>query len=514
MDLSAVASDLFDEIKSRYTNLTLGDDVAQVTTDPQLARFFKFNFNENPISIAIDETELRLIYNRDITDMLDEEQESDWYSFCRTMREFAVTHNLGFKPQDIEKLDLEQGDFEFMSQVNTVKESKMHGTSKTSYDKLDKTKMIVRHSKKVDEDVPGARSRNISAIFIENAQGERFRFPYNYLAGARAMMMHVAKGGNPYDEIGESIVSKVDEIAQLKKFSNYAVRQGLVDETTLPYVEAATDKIKEAKKTLHRLSKETAYEQAVESLNKEESDLQEDDINDLKKMFTKETFDEDIVDAFKFLPINEFKKDDDEKEVDFKALTGTAMRTAPYVNKWINNPENALILKKDDSYDKLQNNLRSQMKDTEQKLAAVMRDIATRFLSADPQDDEVANFASDMETKLAAAGELFNKPDPNMKTLKGVAMQLANRYLQDMKKIQQDPEYKDEVRKSPEDVKAFKNIKGKDIEKGKLTKQYKRKYKDESSQFEAWLDTKVAEMEIALESDEIVKSEYQDPYTV
>ena len=102
----------------------------------------------------------------------------------------------------------------------------------------------------------------------------------------------------------------------------------------------------------------------------------------------------------------------------------------------------------------------------------------------------------------------------NMKTLKGVAMQLANRYLQDMKKIQQDPEYKDEVRKSPEDVKAFKNIKGKDIEKGKLTKQYKRKYKDESSQFEAWLDTKVAEMEIALESDEIVKSEYQDPYTV
>ena len=81
-------------------------------------------------------------------------------------------------------------------------------------------------------------------------------------------------------------------------------------------------------------------------------------------------------------------------------------------------------------------------------------------------------------------------------------------------KIQQDPEYKDEVRKSPEDVKAFKNIKGKDIEKGKLTKQYKRKYKDESSQFEAWLDTKVAEMEVALESEEIVKSQYQDPYTV
>ena len=39
-------------------------------------------------------------------------------------------------------------------------------------------------------------------------------------------------------------------------------------------------------------------------------ELQEDDIDNLKKMFTKETFDEDIVDAFKFLPVNEFKKDD------------------------------------------------------------------------------------------------------------------------------------------------------------------------------------------------------------
>ena len=55
MDLSAVAQDLFDEIKSRYTNLTLGDDTAQVTTNPQLARFFKFNFNDHPLSIAVDE---------------------------------------------------------------------------------------------------------------------------------------------------------------------------------------------------------------------------------------------------------------------------------------------------------------------------------------------------------------------------------------------------------------------------------------------------------------------------
>ena len=219
MDLNAVAQDLFDELKSRYAKLTLGDDQAQVTSDPAQARFFKFNWNNNPVSVSIDEENLRLIYNRSLTDSVDSEQEQEWYEFSRFMKEFAVTHNLGFKPQDVEKLDLEQGDFEFLSQVNTVKESTMHGTSKTSYRPLDKTKMIIRHTKSVEEGVPGARSRNIKAIFIENNQGERFRFPYNYLNGARAMQMHVAKGGNPYDAVGEAIVNTVEDIAKMRKFT-------------------------------------------------------------------------------------------------------------------------------------------------------------------------------------------------------------------------------------------------------------------------------------------------------
>ena len=138
MDLTLIANDLFDEIKSRYANITLGDENASTTVNPDEARFFKFNWNENPVSIAIDEENLRLIYNKNITDSVDETEEQNWYNFARTMKEFAVAHNLGFKPQDIEKLDLEQGDFEFLSQVNTVQESNMHGTSKTSYNKCSK----------------------------------------------------------------------------------------------------------------------------------------------------------------------------------------------------------------------------------------------------------------------------------------------------------------------------------------------------------------------------------------
>ena len=44
MDIEAVAKDLFDEIRARYSNITLGNNEASVTTSPEDARFFKFNF--------------------------------------------------------------------------------------------------------------------------------------------------------------------------------------------------------------------------------------------------------------------------------------------------------------------------------------------------------------------------------------------------------------------------------------------------------------------------------------
>ena len=516
MDLNLVAQDLFDELKSRYSHLTLGDDQAMTTVDPQSARFFKFDWNNNPVSIAIDEDNLRLVYNKDLADSLEEEDQQSWYDFARTMREFAVTHNLGFKPQDVEKLDLEQEDFEFLSQVNTVQESKMHGTSKTSYDKLDKTKLIIRHSKQVDETKPGARSRNIDCIFIENDQGERFRFPYNYLHGARAMQMHVAKGGNPYDEIGESIVSKVDEIAKLRNLTKYTVSKGLMSETTKPFIDAAQDKIQEAKKILQQLQRSNTYETACDTVKSHTHELAETDVTDLKKMFTKETFDDSIVDAFKFLPINELKPSDDEEgqmgRQDIMKQASTAGRYAQYVNNWLQDPESKLILKKDDSYDALQNNLRSQQKETDLKLMTILRDIATRFLSADPEDDAIVNFASDMESQISQAGELFAKPSQEIKQLKGTAIKLANKYLTDMKRIKQDDAYKDEVRKSPEEVKAYKDIKGQEVGKGKLAKFYKRKYKDESEQFEAWTDSIIQGLDIVMDDEQVEASEYQDAF--
>ena len=238
-------------------------------------------------------------------------------------------------------------------------------------------------------------------------------------------------------------------------------------------------------------------------------------VDTLVKTFTKETFDEDLVDAFKILPVLELKGDDEEEtktRADVMKQTSTASRFKNYVDSWVNSPQSKLILKKDDSFDDLQNNLRSQQKDTNAKLGTIMRDIAGRFLSTNPEDDAISNFASDMEQQLSMSGELFAKPNPEMKALKGTAIKLANMYLTDMKKIKTDDAYKDQVRKNPEDIKAFKDIKGKEIDKGKLAKQYKRIYKGETAQLEAWMDGRIAEMMNDLDPDDIEASEYQDAF--
>jgi hypothetical protein len=91
-----------------------------------------------------------------------------------------------------------------------LKESR--NTSRTSYHPLGHTKVILRHSKPVTEEKPGARSRNIGSVFIEN-NGERFRYPHNHLLGARVMALHVDKGGKPWDTIGEKII----EISRRRK---------------------------------------------------------------------------------------------------------------------------------------------------------------------------------------------------------------------------------------------------------------------------------------------------------
>ena len=241
------SSDLFNKIRSQFSNIQIGDSTGQPTADPQEAVFFDFEFAEDKdtfgrVSVSLADGEnMKVFYNRDLVSKIDEDSRSEWYAFLKELKDFAVEHQLAFDVRDITKSNLTKQDYKNLADTNTtvntdgmseelnritklagieVKEG-LTGTARRSYEDLEKTRLIVRHSGKVDEEVPGSRSRHINSLYIENEDGERFKYPITHLAGARAMTRHVANGGRPHDEFGQHIVQTSENIAQLNSFSRY-----------------------------------------------------------------------------------------------------------------------------------------------------------------------------------------------------------------------------------------------------------------------------------------------------
>lgn len=44
-EIDKIAENLFDKIRSRFSNVNLGDETAKRTQDPERARFFNFDFD-------------------------------------------------------------------------------------------------------------------------------------------------------------------------------------------------------------------------------------------------------------------------------------------------------------------------------------------------------------------------------------------------------------------------------------------------------------------------------------
>jgi len=170
--------------------------------------------------------------------------------------------------------------------------SKMFGSLKTSQQTLENVRILVRHKTPVDESVRGSRTRHISAIFLE-CNGERFRFPHNYLPGARAMAQHLAHGGTMGDKVGAYIAESTDQLLKLQSFNRYVTTNKLINEDSSGIVETVKENIQTLKTELKKISGSRTYETVKARLETfEREPLSEDDTSQLKDLFTIRRFDE------------------------------------------------------------------------------------------------------------------------------------------------------------------------------------------------------------------------------
>ena len=319
LEIEKIAENLFDKIRSRFDGVNIGDENAKATLDPTKARFFNFNFDidgqdyGNVTISIVDDNNLKVYFDKELDKGMDQNQKQVWYSFLKGLRKFAKRNLLSFDVRDIAKSGLNLRDLKHANKdaevisakdVNITESrlSKTFGTSRSTYQTLENVKIIARHKGRiVDENKPGARSRNIECFYIENSLGERFRLPEGTtFNGARAYARHVKNGGAMHDEFAQHIGKILSEMNSLKMFVRNMRGRQFEDTETNAMVEAAIDHYGSLHTDLFALRSQRGYEQ-YKSLWQPEQPLTDDfDLEALKERFVRRVFDDRIMDA---LPI-------------------------------------------------------------------------------------------------------------------------------------------------------------------------------------------------------------------
>ena len=310
-NLDLVAEELFNKIRGRFPSVTIGDAEGNVTNEPSLGRYFDFNFMSEgrpvgKVSVSLDNKAVAVVYGEDLVATEGNLIKNNWYDFLKELRMFAKKRTLTFDTRDITKSNLNSRDYKFLAKNRdgdeSMKESKLYGTSKLSYQNFDGARLMIKHTEGINQEMAGGRAKKVGSLYIESAEGERFKYPFKHLTGARAMTRHVAEGGKPFDDFGKHIVSMSEEMSKLRKFKTYMGRSAVMAESLAGYMDVVRERIATVKKTLESLQRPSYYKETFEAfapavMEDVPSDVAENWIDQL----TIKQFNEELSDVFPYI---------------------------------------------------------------------------------------------------------------------------------------------------------------------------------------------------------------------
>ena len=332
-NLETIADELFNKIRGRFPNITVGDDSATITNKPGEARFFEFDFAEGKkVNVNIDENSLTIMYAQNLFSEQEQVLKSKWYDFLKELRVFAKKRMLNFDTRDITKSNLDKRDYEYLSTEKQMSESKMYGTSRTSYQDIGTARLVVKHAGPVNHENAAGRTQNVHSIYIESEAGERFKYPLRHMNGARAMAMHVSEGGNAYDDFGKHIVGLSEELNKLRKFKTYMNRSSVMAESLAGYMDVVNERLATVKKTVESLQRKSYYTETFANFETTVlEEVPEDVSNTWIDELTIRQFNEELKGVFPYV-YNLVKEANKVEEVDITSLEEemTAMEAEMY----------------------------------------------------------------------------------------------------------------------------------------------------------------------------------------
>jgi hypothetical protein len=438
-EITKIGEALFEKIRSRFEDVSLGDETAKATTDPEKARFFNFDYQDSQgqgfgtVTISlIDENSLKIYFSKNISVEMDEAQRQEWYTFLRELRYFAKRNLLTFDTRDISRSNLNIKDIKQVSKTDStysadelkVNESRLYGTPRLSFENVGNARLIVRHNESIDPERRGSRSRHIESIYVENAQGERFRMPVNKLSGARAVARHVSEGGNLYDDVGSYIVNVVNEMGELGRFARTMKHRTFEDVETGNMVEAAVSRYRDLHEHLSALKGRRGYSRFMETFQHEEAEEDDVDVTALKERFSRKVFDDRLMDSLNYVH-KAYKRQQESRQMQLETV------------KHVITKQMALVMAENDAQDQYMESLRYV--DNTALVTRVLEDIAARAVDM----PEVRQFAERWAGQFGSLNE--NQPEA-VQEERALAVQLATTYLRDLRGIRENATLKSSLR--------------------------------------------------------------------
>ena len=294
------------------------DNMGKPTVNPSEADLFSFNFTANgneygTVVVLINgDNDLEVYYGDNLGKGMDPGDKGDWYDFLTMLRQTAKRNLLTFSLNNMNKLKYQMASMADISESLIMEAWKAQGKSKSYSNQPGKAKVVIQHSRAIGEGEQ--RFRNIASLFVENAQGERFRMPFESIAGAKAMARHVSEGGTPYDAFGQYISETINEIKTLGKFVRASRSNAFAqNEQALGIVEDAVKHYSDLKRKAKKMIGKRGYKEIFSNYDPAVATELDETIESVREVFVNSAIDSRIEEA---LPILAKIKENTMREAD------------------------------------------------------------------------------------------------------------------------------------------------------------------------------------------------------
>jgi len=294
------ARKLYDLLASKDFEPEILDSAGKPATDPSQAEIFSFNFRAESgkdygtVVIMLSDTGDLEVYCADnVGKTMEGADKTEWFAFLEQLKNFAVrTNRMNFGIKNLNHL---RYSMQGQAAIREGLFESWQGKKDVSWNAgATESRLMIKHKRSLGEGE--ARFRYVESLFIETADGERYKLPFRNLTAGKAMLEHVRTGGRPYDLRGQHIAEMVTELTLLSRFRR-ANTGKLLEGDTATLVEQATVYFETLKTNLKSLATRRGYETYFETWSPMELSEEEVVIEGLKHLFVTQSIDQRIEEA-------------------------------------------------------------------------------------------------------------------------------------------------------------------------------------------------------------------------